>query len=95
MMSEYGPPTWFVTLSCAEYTWDNLCEHLKAMNHDLPGVEKMTPGELCSTDPVLVCRHYHNKIHAILRHLLFTKEKPVLGEVEHYFWRVEYQQRGR
>ena len=95
MMPEYGPPTWFITLSCAEYTWDNLHEHLKFMNHDVKGVDKMTPGELSAPPtPVLVCRHYHNRIHAILRHLILTKDNPVLGEVQHYFWRVEYQQRG-
>jgi ATP-dependent DNA helicase PIF1 len=94
MMREFGPPTWFVTLSCAEYTWENLFDHLKVINSDMPGVDKMTPGELCSCDPVSVCRHYHARFHAILNNLILTKDKPVLGEVEHYFWRVEYQMRG-
>ena len=94
MMKNFEPPTWFVTLSCAEYKWDNLHSHLLNINSDLPGIENMTPGELCVTDPVNVCRHFHNRFHSILRNLLLTKENPVLGHVIHHFWRVEYQLRG-
>jgi ATP-dependent DNA helicase PIF1 len=94
MMREYGPPTWFVTLSCAEYSWDNLHDHLVKMNSDLPGVDKMTPGELCTADPVSVCRHYHARIHSIINNLILAKDAPVFGEIVHFFWRVEYQCRG-
>lgn len=94
MMKEFGPPTWFLTLSCAEYTWDNLHDHLRTVNSDMTGVDNLTPGELCACDPVSVCRHYHNRFHSILRNLILSKSNPVLGQVEHYFWRVEYQMRG-
>ena len=94
MMREFGPPTWFVTLSCAEYSWINLHEHLLQINSDVPGVEKMTFGELCILDSVSVCLHFHNRFHAILRNLILCKENPVLGHVDHFFWRVEYQMRG-
>lgn len=50
MIREYGPPTWFVTLSCAEYSWQNLHDHLRNINSDHIGVDKMTPGELCTCD---------------------------------------------
>ena len=94
MMKEFGPPTWFVTLSSAEYTWTNLHDHLQHINSDVPGIMNFTPGETCVLDPVSVCQHFHNRFHSILRNLILCKDNPVLGPVAHHFWRVEYQMRG-
>jgi len=67
---------------------------LKNINSDHVDIDKMTPGKLCTCDPVSVCRHYHAKFFSILRNLILSKNNPVLGPIEQYFWRVEYQMRG-
>jgi len=90
LMREFGRPTFFVTMYCAEYSWENLADHLKSVNSDMSECDKMTPGELCSFDPVTVCRHYHTRFHSIVRNAILAKENPVLGHVEHYFWRTKH-----
>ena len=62
MRREFGSPTFFVTLSSAEYNWDNLNEHLLKMNSDIPGIQAMTPGELCVLDPVNVVLHFPQSV---------------------------------
>ncbi|XP_073978327.1 uncharacterized protein [Rhodnius prolixus] len=94
MTRDFGAPTFFVTLSCAEYDHSELLQYLVKINKDVPNVEKMSAGELCALDPTSVCRYYHRLIRNMFKFLINDKINPVLGFVEHYFWRVEYQERG-
>lgn len=64
------------------------------MNSSVRGIDTMTPAELCAMDPVNVSIHLHNKWHAIFSQLIASKDTPIFGVVEDYFWRVEYQARG-
>ena len=89
MIRELGPPTWFVTLSAGEYEWADIEDHLRLVNPDMP--EKMTISELCAFDPVTVARHFRLREEAVLQ---FIKHGKPLGQVEHYFIRLEYQARG-
>jgi len=45
-------------------------------------------------DPVSVSIHFHQKWNAIFTKLFKDKSTPLFGEVEDYFWRIEYQARG-
>ncbi|XP_073990954.1 uncharacterized protein [Rhodnius prolixus] len=94
MTRDFGAPTFFVTLSCAEYDHSELLQYIVKINKDVPNVEKMSAGELCALDPTSVCRYYHRLIRNMFKFLINDKINPVLGFVEHYFWRVEYQERG-
>ncbi|XP_073986899.1 uncharacterized protein [Rhodnius prolixus] len=94
MTRDFGAPTFFVTLSCAEYDHSELLQYIIKINKDVPNVEKMSAGELCALDPTSVCRYYHRLIRNMFKFLINDKINPVLGFVEHYFWRVEYQERG-
>ena len=93
MIGEHGTPTFFVTLSSAEFGWEELHTHLLESNKDVPGIHSMTTGELCALDPVTVSKHFHRRYNAFFHSVLKSKYNPPLGEVENFFWRVEYQSR--
>ena len=53
MVREYGPPTLFLTLSCAEYDSLEIATYLRKVNN----VSDSYPiGKLCTEDPISVSR---------------------------------------
>ena len=89
MTLHYGPATWFLTLSPAEWAWDDLGEYLRKINSS--EMTHMSTGALIAADPISASRYVNNKFKAMLEFLTSTD---VLGEITHYFWRREYQGRG-
>ena len=89
MTLHYGPATWFLTLSPSEWKWSDLCEYLREMN---PDKEKLDISELIAYDPVSTSRFMCIKFKAIID-FICSADNPI-GEVIHYFWRLEYQTRG-
>ena len=49
-------------------------------------------GKLCTEDPISVSRKFSLKFHAFFHTVLVKGE--VLGKVEHFYWKKEYQARG-
>ena len=49
-------------------------------------------GKLCVEDPISVSRKFSLKFHAFFRKVLINGE--VLGKVDHFYWKKEYQNRG-
>ena len=95
MIKKLDPPTLFLTCSTAELFSAPLIEHLRTVNKDAASnVHKMTPAELCELDPVTVSIHFHKKWHSISKNLINAKENGILGVVEDFFWRIEFQARG-
>lgn len=90
MTKNYGPATWFWTMSPSEWTWDDLGHYIKEVN----GVEMQnkSTSELVALDPVSASRLIDNKFKGMLAFL--TSSSAPLGEIIHYFWRREYQSRG-
>jgi len=60
MIREYGPPTIFLTLSCAEYENFEVSNYLWKVN-DVP--ERYPVGKLCTEDPISVSRKCSQKFH--------------------------------
>jgi len=87
-----GPPTLFVTLWLLSGFLDLWLNVLKLSNKDIPNIDNMTPTELCCMDPVSVCIHF--QWNAIFTKLFQDNSTSLLGEMEDYFWRIEYQARG-
>ena len=83
----YGPATFFITFSPAEYDWPDLHNYLKNHNSDL----NMPARSLVTVDPVLTTIFIHTKFNSLHAFIL---ESFCLGQVEHWFFRVEYQSRG-
>ena len=81
MCREYGPPTLFMTFSCAEYDSEDIERYLRKVNDVSPGYSH---NKLCVEDPISVSRKFSQQFHAW----------QVLGEITHYFWKKEYQARG-
>ena len=94
MMRHTGPPTLFITCSIAEWFSEPLLKYIRTINSTVPGIENMTPAELCAMDPVSVTIHLKQKWDAIFKLLIRNKQKPLFGEVQDYVVRLEYQSRG-
>ena len=88
MVREYGSPTLFLTLSCAEYESLEITRYLRKVNN----VSNSLIGKLCTTDPISVSRKFSQKFHYFFN-IVILKGK-VLGPVAHYFYKKEYQVRG-
>ena len=87
MVREYGSPTLFLTLSCAEYESLEISRYLRKVN-DVP--DSYPIGKLCTEDPISVSRKFSPKFHDFF---VIIKGQ-LLGQVTHYFYQKEYQARG-
>ena len=88
---KFGPPTFFMTFSPAEYAWPELIGQLRELNKDLPGIDSLSDSELLNKEPAVTSEFIHNKFAALLE---FIKEGKPFGKVKSYFIRYEYQSRG-
>ena len=89
MVREYGSPTLFLTLSCAEYDSVHIATYLRKMNQ----VSESYPiGRLCTEDPVSVSRKFSQKFHDFFDTVIL--KGGALGRVAHHFYKKEYQARG-
>ena len=82
-------PLFFCTFSCAEYESPDIIEYLRKVN-DVP--DSYDNGRLCTEDPISVSRQFSHKFHEFFS--IFIKKGQVLGQIDHFFWKKEYQQRG-
>ena len=89
MIREWGSPTFFLTFSCAEYDSPDITEYLRRVNNVS---SHYSIGKLCTEDPISVSRKFSLKFHAFFRKVLLNGE--VLGKVDHFYWKKEYQARG-
>ena len=83
MIRDAGPPTLFLT---SEYESPDIIDYLKIVNDDC-GVS--SAGKLCTEDPVSVSRQFSSKFHAFFNTIIIKGE--VLGTVDHFYWKKEYQ----
>ena len=89
MIREWGSPTLFLTFSCAEYESQDITKYLRRVNNVS---SSYNIGKLCTEDPISVSRKFSLKFHAFFRKVLLNGE--VLGKVDHFYWKKEYQARG-
>ena len=89
MVREWGSPTLFLTFSCAEYESPDITEFLMKVNNASTNCDI---GKLCVEDPISVSRKFSLKFHAFFRKVIINGE--VLGKVDHFYWKKEYQNRG-
>ena len=69
MIRDFGPPTLFLTFSCAEYESTEIGTFLKRVN-GIPDDTKCSIGKLCTEDPLSVSRQFSLKFHSSSRQLL-------------------------
>ncbi len=85
--------SFYFTLSCNEYDWEDLLVFLKERNQDLENIDDLSLNDLVKIDPVSFSIFYEKKLRAFMSEVLLNKNGP-LGDVDHYFYRREYQVRG-
>jgi hypothetical protein len=64
---------------------------MQKMNADLDNVKDATAASLTAADPVLLSIYFEARWRGFFNGVLMNG---AIGEVEHYFWRYEYQDRG-
>jgi len=87
-----GPPTLFLTLSADDCNWPELKMLLTNISYE-EAFKTSSTGEDMRRDPLFSSLHFERRWKAFLKYVLMGKEKP-LGNIEDYFARIEYQNRG-
>ena len=85
MVREYGSPTLFLTLSCAEYDSLEIATYLRKVN-DVS--DNYHIGRLCTEDPISVSRKFSQKFHNFFNIVVLKGQ--ALGKVAHHFYKKEY-----
>uniref|UniRef100_A0A1X7VCQ4 Uncharacterized protein n=1 Tax=Amphimedon queenslandica TaxID=400682 RepID=A0A1X7VCQ4_AMPQE len=89
MIAEYGSPTPFLTLSYAEYDSADIAQYLRKVNN---APQSYSISRLCTEDPVSVSRQFSYKFKDFFNIVIL--QRGVLGKVEQYYVKKEYQMRG-
>ena len=80
MVHEAGPPTLFLTFSCAKYESPDIINYLKIIN-DVP--HSYNAGKLCTEDLISVSRQFSSKFHAFFISVVIKGE--VVDTVDHFY----------
>jgi len=99
MVKQIGSPHFFLTLSAADMQWSELLKILskhKGIELTDEAIAAMSYDDKCNLlreDPVLSARHFQFRLRKFFTTVLMTPCGP-LGEIETYFYRIEFQMRG-
>ncbi|XP_033741835.1 uncharacterized protein LOC117328415 [Pecten maximus] len=100
MIRQLGLPTWFGSLSAGDTRWHDLLRILGELNdgvtYTAEQLQNMTwqdKTRLVQQDPVTCARHFDNRVLQFINIVLKSDHAP-LGELDDYFYRVEFQHRG-
>ncbi|CAI5659046.1 unnamed protein product [Oreochromis niloticus] len=96
MVRQLGKPTFFLTFSAAEMRWPEVVEVIKTQQGeqvDFSQLDWNTKCEILRSNPVTVMRLFEKRVDALMTTLILSPAQPI-GEVEDYFYRVEFQARG-
>jgi len=101
LIKQLGIPTWFCSLSAAETRWYNLLQCLARLvdhvDYTVQEIKELSWQEKCrliKSDPVTCARYFDYRVQKFLNDILLNKSIQPLGEIEDFFYRVEFQQRG-
>ena len=83
-----GPATWFCTLSCAEYRWEDTQQLMRERNPDLSNASRPDVTFMCNKDPVSLAQQFFQRWQKFETLVLKSKdENGPLGYVENYYYR--------
>jgi hypothetical protein len=103
ILRQKGSPSLFVTLSCAEYSWEGLLKEIleTVLNKEvtMDEVRKLTPAEknkLVSENVIQSTLHFQKRIEKELKLMTYPNffDEDCPYSVSSYYYRVEFQQRG-
>ncbi|KAK0145562.1 hypothetical protein N1851_015516 [Merluccius polli] len=96
MVRQLGKPTFFLTFSAAEMRWPEVIEAVKAQQGEQVDVSQLDWNAKCEilrSNPVTLMRLFEKRVDALMTDLILSPAQPI-GEVEDYFYQVEFQARG-
>ncbi|XP_074549060.1 uncharacterized protein LOC141807175 [Halichoeres trimaculatus] len=97
MLRQIGKPTFFLTFSAAEMRWPEVIEVIKAQQGqtlgDISALDWKAKCDVLRSNPVTVMRMFEKRVDSLMADLILSPARPI-GEVEDYFYRVEFQARG-
>ena len=70
MIAEYGSPTLFLTLSCAEYDSADIAQYLRKVNN---APQSYSIARLCTEDPVSGSRQFSYKFKDFFNIVIFQR----------------------
>ena len=99
MLRTFGTPTWFISLSPAEFLWPEFMQAVgrkigkKWSEEDVSRMEWITKAEHFRENPVPVDQMFESRIESFFRYFLLSKANP-LGPISEYIQKIEFQVRG-
>lgn len=96
MVRQLGKPTFFITFSAAEMRWPEVIEAVKAQQGQQVDFSTLDWNEKCDilrSNPVTVMRMFSKRVDALMTDLILSPAE-VIGAVEDFYYRVEFQARG-
>ena len=100
MIRQLGVPTFFVTFSAADRRWIEIDNAILIQQGKPPMTteehKNMTWEQHCEhimSNPVTAARMFEYRVQTFIKDVIMSKAKPI-GEVEDYYYRTEFQQRG-
>lgn len=98
-VKQFGIFTWFFTLSAADLRWHDTIQEILAQrgthltNDDIDSMTWEQRCEVLRSNPITAARHFQFRLDMFLKDILMSQAEPV-GKIRHYFYRIEFQQRG-
>ena len=98
-IKQLGIFTLFFTLSAADMKWHDTLQSLarqQGITISDEEIDNMSWDQKCNwlrTNPVTTARHFQYRLECLMKDITLSDAKP-LGEVLHFFYRIEFQQRG-
>ena len=99
MIKQLGPPSWWMTLSCADLRWNEIYKilsKLKGREMTDDEIAAMSYDEKCkmlNSNPVVVAKHFQFRLERLFKDLILSTSNPT-GKVQYYAIRIEFQFRG-
>ncbi|KAE8296877.1 hypothetical protein D5F01_LYC05647 [Larimichthys crocea] len=96
MVRQLGKPTFFLTFSAAEMRWPEVIEAVKAQQRqqvDFSQLDWNAKCDILRSNPVTVMQLFEKRVDELMTILILSPAQHI-GEVEDYFYRVEFQARG-
>ena len=99
MIKQLGPPSWWMTLSCADLRWNEIhkiLSKLKCREMTDDEIAAMSYDEKCkmlNSNPVVIAKHFQFRLERLFKDLILSASNPV-GKVQYYAIRIEFQFRG-
>ncbi|XP_074656877.1 uncharacterized protein LOC141910064 [Tubulanus polymorphus] len=96
MVRQLGVPTFFVSFSAAEMRWNEHLEAIMRIDGCNKPVSELSWSEKCGIlrrNPVTAARMFDHRFHTFLNDVIKSPAQPI-GEIQDFFYRVEFQMRG-